>query len=87
MSAPSPFLRRLQENEDNITDVLIDELVGLSDGDLTELLLAYTTSPADTPKHACDSLFALAMTHDLPAHWLSVAIKARVLDRWLEENA
>ena len=93
MSAPSPFLRLEQlraedVSEGMIRDVLVEHLIGLSDEALTRLLAGYC--PAQTnvyrPTSAPD-LYHLAVTYDVSANWLAKAIKARVLDRWLEENS
>ena len=85
--APSPFLRRLIAQKAVANEMLIDDLVDMSDKDLTEILLGVSVTPAHTPSHVDGLIHDLSKKHETNGYWIVECITARVLDRWLEENA
>ena len=93
MSAPITFLRLEQLRgeeviEGMISDELVDHLVEMSDDALTRLLAGYCPEGTDVYLAATPAeFFRVATTYNISANWLAKAVKARVLDRWMEENA
>ncbi len=84
---PSPFLRRLVAQKASVNDTIIDDLIDMSDHDLTRLLVGFSVPPHETPESIDGVLFDLSKKHNTSGYWVSWCVTARVLDRWLEENA
>lgn len=85
-NARIPFVLALHdETPDLVPGSLIEELEQMDDATLSRLLRKYA-SPRDADPGASQALYDLYIKHNTSAHYLASAIKARVLDRWLEEN-
>ena len=86
MNSPSPYLRSLVTRTRIVDKSIIDVLVDMSDEELTRLITGLSASGADCPKNVDSTIYQLAVDHSTSGGLICECIKARVLDRWIEEN-
>jgi hypothetical protein len=85
--APSPFLRRLLAREGIADEGIIDHMVAMDDRTLTQLLRSVEVDPLDTTEDIDGLIHDMSKTFRTSGFWIAACIRARVLDRCLEENA